>query len=134
MNYYLNSSTSSEESNRKEKAILNPAPEQRKEYSEQILQQNDDNDIGTREVNLNSRDNEDIGRDSIAPLKYRLAWFVSDYRLSVAATRALLKILRDKGFDVPMSRMTRLETPNTVLLPVFISQMKFASLVTTSLL
>lgn len=51
------------------------------------------------------------------PLKYRLAKFVSEFRLSVEATRALLMVLREEGLDVPKSRVTLLETPQEPITP-----------------
>lgn len=60
---------------------------------------------------------EPSGAKSTVPLKYRLAQFVSEFRLSVEATAALLNILRDEGLDVPKCRVTLLETPKISIIP-----------------
>lgn len=57
------------------------------------------------------------GYKSNAPLKYRLAKFVVQYRLTVEATGALLSVLRDEGLDVPRTRTTLLETPRSAITP-----------------
>ena len=59
---------------------------------------------------------ENVGASNV-PLKYRLANFVLKFHLSVEATKELLGILRDEGLDVPMSRITLLETPKFSVVP-----------------